>query len=504
MKLKHILIIIAFALTIGLGTVISNAAGTSISASSTEVEVGAPVTINASVTAASWEISISGNGVSGDTFVGYTEQLDEKTTNKSYKLDTSKAGTYTILMTGTITDENGKTDKVSKEVTIKVKEPVVNPTPDPEPTEPEVPETTTNPDNKPSEPTTPNRGTTTEEKKSSEARLKNLGIEPNDFKGFKSNTLEYSVTVPNEIDEVKVYATAKDSKAKIEGTGKISLKEGENIAKVEVIAEDGRTKKTYTIKITREKSTVVEQPIEEPQKTEEQQGGELGLSELTIKNITIDPKFNPQKYEYTIGIKEDISSLEIQAKANDEKATVEIIGNENLKQGENIITILVTNSESGESATYQIIVNKNVKEEVVGSTFGTKEKILIGIVVALVLIIIIAIILKIRLSKKDDEEEIDFPGADELDKALAEHQELTDDTWNNFGNFYNNENDNNEQENQEDFLNNMYLKDKNQIESDKRNKEEKGQLDKYWERMQNDTEDYNNEDKYSRKRGKHF
>ncbi len=50
----------------------------------------------------------------------------------------------------------------------------------------------------------------------------------------------------------------------------------------------------------------------------------------------------------------------------------------------------------------------------------------------------------------------------------------------------------------------MYLKNKNEIESDKRNKEEKGQLDKYWERMQNDTEDYNNEDKYSRKRGKHF
>lgn len=501
MKLKHILIIIAFVLTIGLGTVISNAAGTSISASSTEVEVGTPVTINVSVTAASWEISISGKGVSGDTFVGYTEQLDEKTTNKNYTLDTSKAGTYTISLTGTITDENGKTDKVSKEVTVEVKEPVVNPTPDPEP---ENPGTTTEPDNKPSEPTTPNGGTTTEEKKSSEARLKNLGIEPNDFKGFKSNTLEYSVTVPNEVSEVKVYATARDSKAKIEGTGKISLKEGENIAKVEVTAEDGKTKKTYTIKITREKSAVVEQPTEEPQKPEETQKPEeqpeeeLGLSELTIKDITMDPKFNPKKYEYTIGIKEDISSLEIQAKANDEKATVEIIGNENLKQGENIITILVTNSESGESATYQIIVNKNVKEEVVGSTFGTKQKILIGVAIALVVIIIVAIILKIKLSKKDDEEEIEFPGADELDKALAEHQELTDDTWDNFGNFNNND----EQENEDDFINNMYLKNTNEIRT---NKESKGQLDKYWERMQNEnnTENYD-DDKYSRKRGKHF
>ena len=42
-------------------------------------------------------------------------------------------------------------------------------------------------------------------------------------------------------------------------------------------------------------------------------------------------------------------------------------------------------------------------------------------------LIIIAIILKVKLVKeKKAENSIDFPGADELDKAIAEHQELSD------------------------------------------------------------------------------
>ena len=40
-------------------------------------------------------------------------------------------------------------------------------------------------------------------------------------------------------------------------------------------------------------------------------------------------------------LSERLSSLEIEAKANKENATVEILGNENLQQGENTITILL-------------------------------------------------------------------------------------------------------------------------------------------------------------------
>lgn len=265
------------------------------------------------------------------------------------------------------------------------------------------------------------------ENEESEARLKNLGIKPEeyDFSGFKRDTTSYSVEVPNEVTEVEVYAEPVSSKAQVTGTGTVTLNEAVNKVEVKVTAEDG-TEMVYTLEITRIASTTNE---EEPETNKE-----LGLSSLNIKNFSLSPKFDPETYEYTLGIRNDIDSLEIEAKANNSNATVEIVGNENLKDGENIITILVSNAETEEYATYQIIVNKNAESEIVGtvdwtnpSTWGLKEKIIVGVAVLLVIVIIVAIIIKIKLAKKEDED-LDLPGAEELDRALAEHQELADET----------------------------------------------------------------------------
>lgn len=277
------------------------------------------------------------------------------------------------------------------------------------------------------------RKTAEEEENSSEARLSNLGIKPDeyDFSGFKRDTLSYSVEVPNELTEVEVYAETVSSKAKVTGTGKVSLQEGKNTVNVEVTAEDG-TKKTYTLEITRKEATATEEPAEEEQE-------KLGLSTLTIEGQEISPSFKTSIYEYTLGLKEDLNSLEIKAISNDKDATVEIIGNEDLQQGENIITILVTNSKTDETATYQIIVNKNVAEAVAKtswlkpSTWGKEEKMISIIVLVLVLLIIVATIMKIKLAKEDDfDEDIDLPGGEELDKALAEHQELAEEDETNY------------------------------------------------------------------------
>ena len=264
-----------------------------------------------------------------------------------------------------------------------------------------------------------------------EARLKNLGIRPTeyDFSGFKRDNTSYTVEVPNELTEVEVYAEAVNPGAKITGTGKVTLQEGENTVNVEVTAPDGTTKKTYTLVITRIASTATEEP-EEPTDDEEKV---FGLSQLLVKGQNLSPKFSEDVYEYTIGLTEDLSSLDIEALASDENATIEIAGNENLQNGENIITILVSNAETGENATYQIIVNKNVQDEaVVGkvewlkpSTWGLREKIIVGVIIVLVIIIIVAIVIKVRLSRRDDDD-MDLPGGEELDRALSEHQEIED------------------------------------------------------------------------------
>lgn len=263
-----------------------------------------------------------------------------------------------------------------------------------------------------------------ETKENGEARLKNLGIKPEqyDFKGFKSDTMEYSVEVPNEIKEIEVYATAMNSKAQITGTGMTELKEGENELKVEVIAEDG-TKKTYILNVTRKETEVVIETTEE----------KLGLSTLSIEGIDINPSFKSNIYEYTATIKAVMvgDSLNITAKANDENATVEIIGNENFQDGENVITILVNNEITKENATYQIIVDKQVELEIVEktswlrpSTWGKEEIIKVAIILVLIILIVFAVILKVNLSKESEKRKL--PGADELDKAMTEHQELSE------------------------------------------------------------------------------
>lgn len=271
-----------------------------------------------------------------------------------------------------------------------------------------------------------------ETKESSEARLTSLGIKPEeyDFSGFKSDKTDYAVEIPNDVKEIEIYATAMNAKAQINGIGKISLQDGKNTLNVEVIAEDG-TKKTYTIEVTRKEA-------ENAGTTETTSEVKFGLSSLEVKGQTLSPTFRNETYEYTIGLKEDLNSLEIEAKSSDNDATVEIIGNENLKQGENVITILVTNSKTNETATYQLIVNKNVTDEasekmswLKPSTWGKEEKFKLAIAVLLIMLIISAVVLKVKIAKEDkDDEDMNFPGAEELDKALTEHQELFEDDKN--------------------------------------------------------------------------
>ena len=211
--------------------------------------------------------------------------------------------------------------------------------------------------------------------KSSEARLRDLGLNPKqyDFKGFKPDTYEYNIEVPNEAEKVYIYATTKDSNAKVKsGDGNIALNEGENKVEIVVVAEDGKTKKTYTLNITRKAGEQTTTPVEEPVIDEQPQ------TEPTTTSTT------------------------------------------------------KTESTSTKSENQQIVGKVDwLKPE----TWGQEQYILVAVLAFLVLTIIVSIILKIKI-KKSEEEEIEFPGAEELDRAMFEHQELSD-NGNMDDNYYN-------------------------------------------------------------------
>lgn len=257
--------------------------------------------------------------------------------------------------------------------------------------------------------------TTTKTKaKSSNANLSNLGMNPNDFTGFSENKTSYDVTVPNNVTQVEIYATKKDSKASLTGTGIKKLQEGQNTANVIVTAEDGTTK-TYTINIKRLSKNEKQDTTENLDAKSSSNSKDLELSNLEIEGVNLEPSFESSTYKYEISIKGEQSNLDIKASTNNTSDKVEIIGNENLQNGQNIITILVTNSKSDEVATYQIYVNKNVIDSnTVDNEFGKTVKELKiklwafrALVVIVVLGIIMLLIIKHKKNKKEYDEEDD-------------------------------------------------------------------------------------------------
>ena len=254
----------------------------------------------------------------------------------------------------------------------------------------------------------------TDNEKSSNANLSNLGIKPNDFTGFKPNKNSYNVTVPNDVTSVEVYAYKGDEGQSVSGTGVKNLKEGENTFEVKVVSEDKSKTNTYTIVVTREESensensnnttedtnTTEEEQIPEDENNTEASG--LTLKSLKVEGITdkenitiepnISPDFSPDIYEYTTTVQFDVNSLKIEAEPNSENTTIEILGNENFQIGENIVTILLKDNDTGEQQTYQIIVNKTSDVIILENNI---KYIKWGIIIAIVVIILIAIIIAV-------------------------------------------------------------------------------------------------------------
>lgn len=65
---------------------------------------------------------------------------------------------------------------------------------------------------------------------------------------FERQTLEYNINVPNNVKEITIEAVSDDENAKIDGNGKIELKENQTTYRVDVTAESG-TVRTYLIKV---------------------------------------------------------------------------------------------------------------------------------------------------------------------------------------------------------------------------------------------------------------
>ena len=228
-----------------------------------------------------------------------------------------------------------------------------------------------------------------EEEKSTNKNLSSLKVTPSGLTPeFDANTKQYTMTVGSNIDKLDIEAIAEDEKAKVEITGNEELKLGDNIIKIAVTAEDG-TVRTYMITVTKEETV------------------QFGLSELSIEGITLTPEFSTGVYEYTANTdNKELKELNITTKASDEDAKIEIIGNSDFKEGENVITILVSQGE--ETVTYQIKLN------IVDTPVETPQEnnnmiyYIGGAILAVIILVIIIVVVKKRKSGTRDEEDDNF------------------------------------------------------------------------------------------------
>lgn len=206
------------------------------------------------------------------------------------------------------------------------------------------------------------------QKKSNDATLKSIIIN-SEFIELKDNQFEYSCNVANNIEEIRINATPKNSKAQVTIPNNLELKEGINNFKIKVIAEDG-TIKIYNINVNRLAKVL---------------SNNSKLSEITIEGYSLD--FDSDKLTYNLGdIKE--SKLSISTKTQDEKSEVQIFGNNNISQNDVIVIKVI--AEDKTISEYIIYVSnlKNFNSDIIQDNIKYLNIYLIIIVLILCTVLI--------------------------------------------------------------------------------------------------------------------
>lgn len=198
----------------------------------------------------------------------------------------------------------------------------------------------------------------TPEVKSSDADLKELEVSGYTLSPeFNKNTTSYTVTVPSDATTVTLTGKANDTGANVAGLGSVTLSGEETTKEVVVTAADG-TKKAYTIKVLKEDAN---KPVKD---------GDATLKSLDIEGYTLTPVFKKTVNNYSMKVKNNVTSLDVDAIPTSDKASVKVSGNKNWKEGVNVVSIKVT-AEDGTVNTY--IVNVTRESSSTGTTTVSKS-----------------------------------------------------------------------------------------------------------------------------------
>ena len=206
-----------------------NAGSLSIWASASNVEVGSKVTVsvNAKNVAGTFNVTSSNNSVLSGGVTG--EWMESDTYTYTFTAKSVGEATITVLAVDVADFDTNGGFTGAKSVTLNVV----------------AKKQTPSGGSSGGTTTKPSTGGTTADKKeySSDNTLKSLSIEGYDLEPiFNKDTVEYKLTVDENIEKINVKAETNHNKASVKGIGEINLTSGENTIEVKVIAENGNEK----------------------------------------------------------------------------------------------------------------------------------------------------------------------------------------------------------------------------------------------------------------------
>ena len=174
-------------------------------------------------------------------------------------------------------------------------------------------------------------------------RLNHEGITP----VFSPDITEYYF-LTEDLSSLEVTAISENADANIMISGNTNFKEGLNTIVIEVSSPDKTSKTQYTISVT---------------KTKDLEKANANLETLAIENVTLDPEFANDIYQYNAIVSNTTENLNILAIPERQNASVEITGKENLQFGNNLISIQVTAENRYTIKQYKINVYRRNEEE---------------------------------------------------------------------------------------------------------------------------------------------
>ena len=175
-------------------------------------------------------------------------------------------------------------------------------------------------------------------------RVNKEGINPD----FDKNIREYYLIVNEDVRDLDITAVAENKDAQVNITGNKNLKIGLNKIKIKVTSKDKSKTNEYTINVT---------------KTENEKSANADLETLAVEYFDLTPEFDKNITNYSSEVSNEVNKLNILAIPSNESAKVQITGNENLKVGDNQITISVTARDGITNKKYYINVHKRSEEE---------------------------------------------------------------------------------------------------------------------------------------------